>query len=72
VIFDKASAMTMLYTNSKYDLSDDILEELGYSVEDEGGSSGSGGKSGGSSNSGGGTKPSTGSPSKGSTDPKRK
>jgi len=51
VIFDKASAMTMLYTNSKYDLSDDILEELGFSVEDEKGSSGGGsGSSGGSSN----------------------
>ena len=71
VIFDKASAMTMLYTNSKYDLSDDILEELGYSVEDEGGSSGSGGKSGGSSGSSG-AKPSTGSSPKGNTEPKRK
>jgi outer membrane protein len=54
VIFDKASAMTMLYTNSKYDMSDDILEELGYSVEDISGKGGSsGGSSGGSESKGG-------------------
>lgn len=54
VIFDKASAMTMLYTNSKYDMSDDILEELGYSAEDIGGKGGSsGGSSGGSESKGG-------------------
>src|SRR5690606_37231904 len=28
-IFDKAGAVTMLYTNPKYDRSDDVLEELG-------------------------------------------
>lgn len=28
-IFDKASGVTMLYSNPKYDLSDDVLEELG-------------------------------------------
>lgn len=56
VIFDKASAMTMLYTNSKYDMSDDILEELGYSAEDIGGKGGSsGGSSGGSESKGGST-----------------
>jgi outer membrane protein len=65
VIFDKASAMTMLYTNSKYDLSDDILEELGYSVEEDGGSGGD--KSSGSEDKGGGASRPEGDSSKGST-----
>lgn len=30
VIFDTASGPSMLYTNPKYDLSDDVLEKLGY------------------------------------------
>jgi len=30
VIFDKASEMTMLYTNPKFDKSDEVLEALGY------------------------------------------
>jgi len=30
IIFDKASDMTMLYTNSKLDKSDAVLEQLGY------------------------------------------
>lgn len=30
VIFDKAGSMTMLYTNPKFDLSDQILQKLGY------------------------------------------
>lgn len=30
VIFDKAGSLTMLYTNPKYDLSDQVLEKLGY------------------------------------------
>lgn len=30
VIFDKAGSLTMLYSNSKYDRSDDVLDELGY------------------------------------------
>lgn len=75
VIFDKASAMTMLYTNSKYDLSEDILEELGYAVEEGGGAGGSGAKSGGSTDKGGGaTRPTGGSTTTkgGSTSPKRK
>lgn len=29
-IFDKASDLTMLYTNSKYDKSDDVLKIMGY------------------------------------------
>ena len=33
VIFDKASEMTMLFTNPKYDKSDEILENLGYKAE---------------------------------------
>ncbi|NOY97218.1 MAG: OmpH family outer membrane protein [Chlorobi bacterium] len=30
VIFDKAGGTTMLYTNPKYDLSDKVLQKLGY------------------------------------------
>ncbi|MGQ8335058.1 OmpH family outer membrane protein [Sunxiuqinia sp. A32] len=30
VIFDKAGGLTMLYTNPKFDLSDQVLEKLGY------------------------------------------
>ena len=75
VIFDKASAMTMLYTNSKYDLSEDILEELGYAVEEggAGGAGSSGSKDGGSTEKGGGaTRPAGGSTKSGSTSPKGK
>lgn len=35
VIFDKAGTLTMLYTSEKYDLSEDVLDELGYSVKTE-------------------------------------
>ena len=35
VIFDKAGTLTMLYTSAKYDLSEDVLDELGYSVKTE-------------------------------------
>jgi len=30
VIFDRSSGMSMLYTNPKYDLSDQVLQKLGY------------------------------------------
>jgi outer membrane protein len=30
VIFDKSGSVTMIYANSKYDKSDDVLEKLGY------------------------------------------
>ncbi len=30
-IFDKASSTTIMYANPKYDISDDVLDELGYS-----------------------------------------
>jgi len=29
-VFDKSSGLTMLYTNPKYNLSDDVLKKLGY------------------------------------------
>lgn len=35
VIFDKSGTLTMLYTSAKYDLSEDVLDELGYSVNTE-------------------------------------
>ena len=30
VIFDTSSGPTMLYTNPRYDVSDEVLEKLGY------------------------------------------
>lgn len=30
IIFDKAGGMTMIYTNPKFDLSDQVLQKLGY------------------------------------------
>ncbi len=30
IIFDKAGSLSMIYTNSKYDLSDMVLQKLGY------------------------------------------
>jgi len=35
VIFDKAGSLTMLYTSAKYDLSEDVLDEMGYSAKTE-------------------------------------
>jgi len=34
-IFDKASGVVMLYSNPKYDRSDEVLEELGVALKDE-------------------------------------
>jgi outer membrane protein len=53
VIFDKSSDLIMLYTNPKYDKSDDILNQLGYKAKATQGSGGS------SSGSGSGTKSGT-------------
>jgi len=52
VIFDKSSDLTILYANPKYDISDEILDEMGYknTSNDDGGSG-----TGGGSNSGGST-----------------
>ena len=30
IIFDKASALTLIYTNPRYDKSDDVIKRLGY------------------------------------------
>lgn len=35
IIFDKAGAVTMMYTNAKYDRSDDVLELLGISKKEK-------------------------------------
>lgn len=35
IIFDKSSGATMLYTNAKYDLSDDVLEAMGITMAKE-------------------------------------
>jgi outer membrane protein len=32
VIFDTSSGATMLYTNPRYDISDEVLEKLGYKI----------------------------------------
>lgn len=53
VIFDKSSDLIMLYTNPKYDKSDDILKAMGYKAKitpDAGGSGKEGGSSTGSGN----------------------
>jgi len=34
VIFDKSSDMTMLYSNVKYDKSDEVLKDMGYSTSE--------------------------------------
>ncbi len=31
-VFDKAGSLTIMYANSKYDISDDILDDLGYKL----------------------------------------
>ncbi|MFC1734342.1 OmpH family outer membrane protein, partial [candidate division KSB1 bacterium] len=31
-VFDKAGSLSLLYANPKYDISDDILEKLGYNI----------------------------------------
>ena len=49
VIFDKSSDLTMLYTNPKYDKSDEILNTMGYKAKVTEG----GGKSGGAAGSSG-------------------
>lgn len=51
VIFDKSGDLVMLYTNPKYDKSDDVLEAMGYKAGNKGGDGGAG------------SKPSGGSPS---------
>lgn len=45
VIFDKSGDLVMLYTNPKYDKSDDILEAMGYKAGTKGGDSKDGGGS---------------------------
>lgn len=57
VIFDKSSDLIMLYTNPKYDKSDDILSMMGYKAGNKNTGSGtapSGGSQGGRSTEGGG------------------
>jgi outer membrane protein len=47
VIFDKAGSTTMLYTNSKFDKSDEILQSMGYKAgvkKDAAGDKGTGGQ----------------------------
>lgn len=64
VVFDKSSDLIMLYSNPKYDKSDDILNAMGYKVGDKDTGSGGSAPKSGSSPSGGGTTPKTTSPGK--------
>ncbi|MBL7925153.1 MAG: OmpH family outer membrane protein, partial [Bacteroidia bacterium] len=48
VIFDKSGDLVMLYTNPKYDKSDDVLAAMGYKAGTKGGDSKSGEGKGGS------------------------
>lgn len=52
VIFDKSGDLTMLYTNPKYDKSDDILSALGYKPAAKPGATSGGGKGSSGSSSG--------------------
>lgn len=63
VIFDKSSDhLTMLYTNPKYDKSDDILLSMGYKAGTKTGGSGGGDNKGGGDSKSGGTKSGEGQP----------
>lgn len=52
VVFDKAGSLTMMYANPKYDISDDVLDQLGAAMgsrtrsQSSGGSGGGGGSAG--------------------------
>ena len=37
-IFDKANQSNLVFADSKYDISDDVLKELGIKIKDDGGS----------------------------------
>lgn len=53
VIFDKSGSLTMLYTDAKYDISDQILQEMGFTAKESKDSKTSGtGTSGGASGGG--------------------
>lgn len=52
VIFDKSSNLTMLYTNPKYDKSDEVLTAMGYKAGSKGGSDTKSGNTGTSGTSG--------------------
>jgi len=47
VIFDKSGSLTMMYANPKYDISDDVLDQLGAAMGSRTRSQSSGGSSGG-------------------------
>lgn len=62
VIFDKSSDLVMLYTNPKYDKSDEILTAMGYKAGTKGSSSGGGSDTKGGAPAGGSTPDKSGSP----------
>jgi outer membrane protein len=57
VIFDKAGSLTMLYVNPKYDLSDEVLDNLGAAMSGRKGKGQSGDKSGSNPSKSGGNEP---------------
>ncbi|MCX6306712.1 MAG: OmpH family outer membrane protein [Bacteroidetes bacterium] len=62
VVFDKGGSLTMMYANPKYDISDDVLDNLGANLNNRkgkgktGGSTSSGSKAGGSNEGNSGSK----------------
>jgi outer membrane protein len=67
VIFDKSSDLIMLYTNPKYDKSDDVLTALGYKPQAKAGSAAgkTGGSTGGNTTGGSTTEPGKTEPASG-------
>jgi outer membrane protein len=60
VIFDKSGSLTMLYVNPKYDLSDEVLDNLGAAMSGRKGKGQASEKSGGTAPKSGGTEPKSG------------
>lgn len=60
VIFDKSGDLVMLYTNPKYDKSDEVLAAMGYKAGNKGGADSGSGSGAGSKPAGGGSTPAGG------------
>jgi outer membrane protein len=71
VIFDKSSDLIMLYTNPKYDKSDDVLLMMGYKAGNKNSGGGNGAPSSGGASSGG-DKSGNSTPSKSNDKPEEK
>lgn len=60
IIFDKAGALTIMYANPKYDISDDVLDNMGAAMSGRKGKQAAAKPAAGSKDQPGGTKPQTG------------